>query len=132
MNSVAGCFLIPVGVVAFTMFGGIKATFLTDWANAAMVNIIILIFAFVAFAKGAELGSPRAVYDLLVEAGNRHPVDGNQDGSYLTMSSREGGIFFVINVSLCLSRLLCQFIANVHSLWESASLRLDTPSPVHC
>ncbi|GAB7364676.1 hypothetical protein MBLNU230_g5478t1 [Neophaeotheca triangularis] len=98
MNSVAGCFLIPVGVVAFTMFGGIKATFLTDWANAAMVNIIILIFAFVAFAKGAELGSPRAVYDLLVEAGNRHPVDGNQDGSYLTMSSREGGIFFVINL----------------------------------
>lgn len=99
MHTVAGCFLIPVGVVAFTMFGGIKATFLTDWANAAMVNIIILIFAFAAFAKGTQLGSPRAVYDLLVQAGRDHPVEGNAEGSYLTMQSQHGGIFFVINVS---------------------------------
>ena len=26
----AACFLLPVGVVLYTMFGGIKATFLTD------------------------------------------------------------------------------------------------------
>jgi Na+/proline symporter len=44
------------------------------------------------------LGSPSAVYDLLVQAAARHPVEGNKDGSYLTMQSREGAIFFVINI----------------------------------
>ncbi|KAG9974675.1 urea active transporter-like protein, partial [Aureobasidium melanogenum] len=29
MNPVAACFLLPVGVVAYTAFGGIKATFIT-------------------------------------------------------------------------------------------------------
>lgn len=45
-----------------------------------------------------NLGSPGRVYDLLVEAGKRHPVDGNAKGSYLTMRSKEGAIFFVINI----------------------------------
>ena len=29
----AACFLLPVGVVLYTMFGGIKATFLTDYVH---------------------------------------------------------------------------------------------------
>jgi len=29
----AACFLLPVGVVLYTMFGGIKATFLTDYGS---------------------------------------------------------------------------------------------------
>lgn len=44
------------------------------------------------------VGSPSAVYDLLVAASARHPVDGNAEGSYLTMRSKEGIIFFVINI----------------------------------
>lgn len=31
MPTVAAIFLLPLGVVLYTMFGGIKATFLTDW-----------------------------------------------------------------------------------------------------
>jgi Na+/proline symporter len=57
-----------------------------------------LTFAFTAYATNAQLGSPSKVYDLLVLAAKAHPVDGNQDGSYLTMRSREGAIFFVINI----------------------------------
>lgn len=45
-----------------------------------------------------NLGSPGRVYDLLVEAGIKHPVEGNAKGSYLTMRSKEGAIFFVINI----------------------------------
>lgn len=30
----AACFLLPVGVVLYTMFGGIKATFLTDYGTS--------------------------------------------------------------------------------------------------
>lgn len=38
------------------------------------------------------------MYDALVKAAERHPVSGNAEGSYLTMQSREGAIFFVINL----------------------------------
>jgi Na+/proline symporter len=37
----AACFLLPIGVVLYTMFGGIKATFLTDYVHTVMILIII-------------------------------------------------------------------------------------------
>jgi Na+/proline symporter len=40
----AACFLLPVGVVMYTIAGGIKATFLTDYVHTVMILIIILIF----------------------------------------------------------------------------------------
>lgn len=87
-----------VGVVLYTTFGGIKATFLTDYVHTVIILVIIFMFAFTAYATSKELGSPSKVYDLLTEAAQRHPVAGNQDGSYLTMRSQEGAIFFVINI----------------------------------
>ena len=33
MPTPAACFLLPLGVILYTMFGGIKATFLTDWVS---------------------------------------------------------------------------------------------------
>ena len=98
MPTAAACFLLPVGVVIYTMFGGIKATFLTDYVHTVVILVIILIFALTAYATNADLGSPGKVYDLLVEAAKMHPVEGNAEGSYLTMRSTEGAIFFVINI----------------------------------
>ncbi|KAI0483284.1 Sodium:solute symporter family-domain-containing protein [Xylariaceae sp. FL0804] len=99
MPTAAACFLLPLGVVLYTMFGGIKATFLTDYVHTVIIIVIILIFALTAFADpNGVLGSPSAVYDRLVEAAAAHPVAGNAEGSYLTMRSREGIIFFVINI----------------------------------
>ena len=63
-----------------------------------MILVIILIFAFTAYATNENLGSPGKVYDLLVQAASSHPVDGNAEGSYLTMRSKEGAVFFVINI----------------------------------
>jgi urea-proton symporter len=80
------------------MFGGIKATFLTDYVHTVVIMVIILTFAFTAYATSDILGSPGAVYDLLQKAAAAHPVAGNAEGSYLTMRSREGAIFFVINI----------------------------------
>ena len=94
----AGCFLIPIGVVLYTVFGGLKATLISDYLHGLVVLIIIFLFAFSAYATNENLGSPGAVWDALVEAASRHPVEGNKDGSYLTMQSREGAIFFVINI----------------------------------
>ncbi|KAL0264346.1 urea active transporter [Diplodia seriata] len=98
VHTVAACFLLPIGVVLYTMFGGIKATFLTDYAHTVVILIIIFVFAFTTYATHDIAGSPGRVYDLLVEASARHPVDGNAEGSYLTMRSKEGAIFFVINI----------------------------------
>ncbi|KIV97412.1 hypothetical protein PV10_01167 [Exophiala mesophila] len=94
----AACFLLPVGVVLYTMFGGIKATFLTDYVHTVIILTIIFIFAFSAYATSDVAGSPGKIWELLVEAAARHPVHGNAEGSYLTMQSREGAIFFVINI----------------------------------
>ena len=98
MHIAAACFLLPLGTVIYTMFGGIKATFLTDYAHTVAVLLIILYFTFITYWTSPILGSPAKVYDLLVNATRYHPVEGNADGSYLTMRSREGAIFFIINI----------------------------------
>ena len=98
MPTAAACFLLPVGVVMYTIAGGIKATFLTDYVHTVVILIIIFIFAFTAYTTNVNLGSPAKVYDLLVEVASKHPVDGNAQGSLLTMRSKEGAIFFVINI----------------------------------
>lgn len=104
MNALTGlpaavvCFILPIGVIFYTTFGGIKATFLTDYVHTMVILLIIIVFSVTVYATSDKLGSPRAVYDSLVEAANRHPVHGNAEGSYLTMRSYEGAIFFVINI----------------------------------
>ncbi|KXH37593.1 sodium symporter family protein [Colletotrichum nymphaeae SA-01] len=98
MNTVAAIYLLPVGVVAYTLVGGLKATFLTDWVHTFILLIIIILFSLTTYANSDVLGSPSKVYDLLVEAATRHPVSGNAEGSYLTMRSQGGVEFFVINI----------------------------------
>lgn len=51
-----------------------------------------------AYATNHIIGSPGKVWELLNEASKRHPVPGNAGGSYLTMRSKEGAVFFVINI----------------------------------
>lgn len=107
----AACFLLPVGVVLYTLFGGLKATFLTDWVHTVMILIIIMLFAFTTYATSPVLGSPGKVYDLLVAAAQRHPVEGNTDGSYLTLHSKSGAVGHPSRTDkykyLCLPGLLC-------------------------
>jgi len=92
------CFLLPVGVVVYTTFGGIKATFLTDYVHTLIVLVIILIFSVTVYVSSPLIGSPDTMWNLLQSASSSHPVHGNSEGSYLTMHSRQGAIFFVINI----------------------------------
>lgn len=96
MNRIAAIFLMPVPVVAYTFVGGLKATFITDYIHGLAVLIIIITFALTTYSTSDILGSPSAVYDLLVKAAEEHPVEGNKGGSYLTFQSSGGAIFFVI------------------------------------
>lgn len=115
----AACFLLPVGVVLYTLFGGLKATFLTDWVHTVMILIIIMLFAFTTYATSPILGSPGKVYDLLVAAAQRHPVEGNTDGSYLTLHSKSGAVSHSLRTDkykyLCLPGLLCD--QHCRKLW---------------
>ncbi|KAK1755855.1 urea transporter [Echria macrotheca] len=94
----AAVFLFPLGVLAYTLFGGIKATFITDYINTFVIILIIFVFSFTIYASNAILGSPGKVWDLLTELAKERPLDGNAGGSYLTMKSQGGAEFFVINI----------------------------------
>ncbi|RLV94276.1 Urea active transporter [Spathaspora sp. JA1] len=98
MNAVASCLLLPLGVVVYTLFGGIKATFLTDYVHTIVMVIIIIIFAFTTWATSDVLGSPGAVWEIVTKLAETQPREGNAGGSYFTMNSKSGGMFFVINI----------------------------------
>ncbi|KAJ9094653.1 hypothetical protein QFC19_007866 [Naganishia cerealis] len=53
---------------------------------------------FTAYANSDLIGSFRKMHDLLSIATQENPVAGNAHGSYLTMRSKNGLIFGVINV----------------------------------
>lgn len=98
MNVVAACLLLPLGVVIYTLFGGLKATFLTDYAHTIAIVVIMFVFAFNAFAISDRLGSPGIVWEKVTALASTRPLEGNAGGLYLTVKSHLGGIFFVINI----------------------------------
>jgi len=98
MNVIAACFLMPLGVIVYTLFGGLKATFLTDYVHTAVIYIIILSFVFTVYGSSPTIGSPSKMFDLLVAASQKYPVQDNAGGSFLTMDSLQGLIFGIINI----------------------------------
>ncbi|KAJ5623541.1 hypothetical protein N7490_012146 [Penicillium lividum] len=96
MHIIAATFLLPVGVTIYTFVGGIKATFLTDYFHTAIIMIIACYFTAKAFSVD-QVGSVGNLYDLLVAAAERHPVSGNQGGTYLTMKSKSAIIFGILH-----------------------------------
>lgn len=88
MHTVAATFLLPASVVLYTFVGGIKATFLTDYVHTFIITIIICWLTVKTFTI-PEIPSIEAMYHLVVEAGQRHPVVDNHEGSYLTMASKD-------------------------------------------
>ncbi|KAL9242636.1 hypothetical protein vseg_016619 [Gypsophila vaccaria] len=113
VNIYAASFLIPLGVVVYTLAGGLKATFLASYIHSVIVHVVLVVFVYLVYASNSELGSPSLVYDRLKEIASRSrictepishvgqscgPVDGNFKGSYLTMLSSGGVVFGIINV----------------------------------
>ena len=117
MNTTAAGFLIPIGVIAYTMAGGLKATFLASYIHTAIIFAILISFIYIVYAGASDkgLGSPSKVYDLLASVAARDSTSAecverltqgqncgavakNQKGSYLTMLSEGGVIFGIINI----------------------------------
>lgn len=76
----------------YTLFGGIKATFITDYINGLVILIIIFVFAFAVYSTNNILGSPGRVWEILTDLAAERPLSGNAGGSYLTMRSQGGGM----------------------------------------
>ncbi|KAJ6615145.1 Sodium:solute symporter family-domain-containing protein [Mycena sp. CBHHK59/15] len=96
MNTIAACFLIPLGVVIYTLVGGLRATFFSDYIHTVLIFAIILTVSFSAFSTNEYLGSASKVYDLLETAAGNYPVGDAAGGSYTTMRSLDGFVFGVV------------------------------------
>lgn len=86
-------FLIPLGVILYTLAGGLKATFMASYFNSAVILIALCIFMFQVYATSDDLGSIKTVWNNLKQVSEIEPVEDNYNGSYLTILSR-GGLFF--------------------------------------
>ncbi|XP_010278802.1 PREDICTED: urea-proton symporter DUR3-like [Nelumbo nucifera] len=113
VNIYAASFLIPLGVIVYTLAGGLKATFLASYIHSVIVHVVLVIFVYLVYTSSSDLGSPRIVYNRLLEVASKSricqeplshngqacgPVSGNHKGSYLTMLSSGGLVFGIINI----------------------------------
>ncbi|KAG6596689.1 Urea-proton symporter DUR3, partial [Cucurbita argyrosperma subsp. sororia] len=113
VNIFAASFLIPLGVIVYTLAGGLKATFLASYIHSVIVHVILVIFVFLVYTSSSQLGSPSVVYDHLMEVASKArmcqepishdgqscgPVSGNFKGSYATLLSSGGLVFGIINI----------------------------------
>lgn len=97
MHVVASTYLLPLGVAVYTYFGGLRATFLTDYVHTFIIMIILVWFT-IRVIVVKDIGSIGALYDAVVQAGHDYPVAGNYQGSYLTMRSQECLYFGILHV----------------------------------
>ncbi|KAK8963295.1 Urea-proton symporter DUR3 [Platanthera guangdongensis] len=113
VNIYVASFLIPLGVIIYTLAGGLKATFLASYIHSVIVHIVLIIFVYLVYTASSELGSPKVVYHRLIEVASKSrackdpishtgqacgPVNGNYKGSYLTMLSSGGLVYGIINI----------------------------------
>lgn len=113
VNIYAASFLIPLGVIVYTIAGGLKATFLASYIHSVIVHLVLVVFVYLVYVASSELGSPKVVYEKLVTVASKSrncieplsrvgqacgPVSGNHGGSYLTMLSSGGLVFGFINI----------------------------------
>lgn len=149
MNVYWAGFLIPWGVMIYTVAGGLKATFMASYIHTAIIMIILVVFVYTIYIKSYSSDS---IYDALemvtketeITCDARYSRNGvtfrnpdesdftyacgkvadNQGGSYLTMVSLQGFIFGVINV---IGNFGTVFVDQ--SYWQSAIAA--TPQSAH-
>lgn len=87
IHIVACAFLFPISVAAYTMLGGLKSTFLSDWIHTVIIYLVIICSVLICYTSSDLIGSTDRMWDLLQEVSLTHPSAGHE-GSYLTFSNR--------------------------------------------
>ncbi|CDU22771.1 probable DUR3-Urea permease [Sporisorium scitamineum] len=93
MNVYAALFLLPASVVAYTLRGGLRSTILADYLHTVIIFVILFTLWLRAYTTFPEIGSPAAMYDLLVKISEKISISGNYKGSPLTLKT-SGGQYF--------------------------------------
>lgn len=88
-------------------------TMLTNFHLIYAVHVVLVIFVYLVYTASSHLGSPKTVYNHLIEVASKSrvcrepishkgqacgPVSGNYKGTYLTMLSSDGLVFGIINI----------------------------------
>src|SRR5918912_82686 len=74
VNIYVAAFLIPVGVIIYTFFGGLKATFLAEYLNSVFLFIVVLVFVTAIYFSNPQIGGVSGMFDRLVNAATIKPV----------------------------------------------------------
>ncbi len=98
MDISLAAFLIPIGVMIYTLVGGLKATFVADYMHTIIIFVVILTFVAAVYVNTDITGGVEGMYNKLVEAAKLNPVEGNAAGAFLTMASIGGLMFGIINI----------------------------------
>ncbi len=98
VNITLAAFLLPIGIIIYTIFGGLKATFFAEYLNAGFIFVVVLIFVTVIYFASPNIGGFSGMYDKLSDASVLQPVEGNVMGSFLTLASIGALIFGIINI----------------------------------
>ncbi|KAK5838055.1 hypothetical protein PVK06_006782 [Gossypium arboreum] len=113
VNIYAASFLIPLGVIVYTLAGGLKATFLASYIHSVIVHVALVIFVYLVYTASDKLGSPSIIHHYVQEVASKlrtckepishngqscGPIAGNYKGSYLTIMSSGGLVFGIINI----------------------------------
>ena len=91
-------FLLPAGIILYTVFGGLKATFFAEYLNTAFIFAVVLVFVAAIYFASPDIGGVPGMYEKLTEAAALRPVEGNALGSYLTLASAGALVFGIINI----------------------------------
>ncbi|CAN8099947.1 unnamed protein product [Discula destructiva] len=97
MNVYAANWLIPLVVAAYVIVGGLRSTFIADYIHTLILFVVIFVFGMLMYATSPIVGFPGKFYDLLVQASEDMPIDGNAGESYLGFRS-VGGIQFAFDL----------------------------------
>ena len=98
MDISLAAFLIPVGVMIYTLVGGLKATFVADYMHTIIIFVVILTFVAAVYLNTDITGGVEGMYEKIVAAAELRPVEGNAAGAFLTMASAGGLMFGIINI----------------------------------
>ena len=95
LHIVASTMLIPFGVLLYTVVGGLKATFLTDFIHTTVL-LIVLCYMNTAVLTSDQVGGIDGLYDKIIEVSKTKFIEGNYDGSILTGKSKGSVIFGLV------------------------------------
>lgn len=120
VNLYLASFLIPWGVILYTASGGLQATFLASYLHTVIIFAVLITMVFLVYVKiyssdqiftflGNTVSYTLEECQIIFSNSSNFtffkpgtyacgPVDGNADGSYLTMLSGGGLMFGIINI----------------------------------